>query len=166
MHDARTVANYLINKAIDDGRPFTPLQVIKLTYYCHAWMLALRGRSLFKQDVEAWQYGPVVGAVYRSLKHWGRNLIHRPIDGIESARFDEDEERVINMTYEYYKKYSGIELSALTHGKNTPWHQIWSKHTSFLWRVFGKTTIIDNQLIENYYRDVAIRNGWDGEIDG
>ena len=36
------------------------MQVLKLVYYCHAWMLGLYGRPLIRQPIEAWRYGPVV----------------------------------------------------------------------------------------------------------
>lgn len=39
-HDSRSVANELIHRAHDAGRDITPMQVVKLAYYCHAWMLA------------------------------------------------------------------------------------------------------------------------------
>ena len=44
MHDARNVANEFIRRASESGDQFTHLQVQKLVYYAHAWMLGLYGR--------------------------------------------------------------------------------------------------------------------------
>ena len=49
-HDARAVANSLIEKSQEEGNLLTPLQIIKLVYFCHGWMLALYKRPLIKQS--------------------------------------------------------------------------------------------------------------------
>ena len=67
-HDSRSVANELLRRAQDTGRDITPMQVVKLAYYCHAWMLGLYHRPLLEQPVEAWHYGPVVPEIYRRLR--------------------------------------------------------------------------------------------------
>ena len=76
-HDARSVANEIIRHAHDDGKSVTHLQVQKLVYYCHAWMLGLYGEPLLKQPVEAWEYGPVIRAIYDSLRQYPSSL--RPV---------------------------------------------------------------------------------------
>ena len=79
-HDARSVANELIRRAHDSGRDINPMQALKLTYYCHGWMLGLYHEPLLQQAVEAWRYGPVVPEVYHSLRRYGGEPISRPID--------------------------------------------------------------------------------------
>ena len=41
-HDARSIANRLIDAGCAAGKPLTPLQIIKLVYFCHV-MLAGEG---------------------------------------------------------------------------------------------------------------------------
>ena len=77
-HDARSVANELIRRAHDAGRDITPMQVVKLAYYCHAWMLGLYHRPLLEQPIEAWRYGLVVPEIYRSLRRYGGELYADP----------------------------------------------------------------------------------------
>ncbi len=55
MYDARNVANQLIDRSIRDGNSLTPLQIIKLVYFCHSWMLGFHGVPLVTQRVEAWK---------------------------------------------------------------------------------------------------------------
>ena len=42
----------------------SPLHLQKLLYYVQGWGLALLGRPLFRQRLEAWKFGPVVPEVY------------------------------------------------------------------------------------------------------
>ena len=146
-HDSRSVANELIRRAHDDGRDVTPMQVVKLAYYCHAWMLGLYHRPLLEQPVEAWRYGPVVPEIYRSLRRYGGEPVRRPIDmesaGATERPYDPCEANIINQVSEKYGHLSGKRLSAMTHAIGTPWHQVWTKH--------GRNAVIPDPIIEDYY---------------
>lgn len=144
-HDARSVANELIQRSLDNQQGLTPMQVQKLTYFCHAWMLALFHRPLIEQPIEAWQYGPVVPDVYRSLRRYGGEPVRLRIQGFHD-QFDDEELHIIDQVFEKYGDYSGAQLSALTHDKGTPWQQIWDE--------YGKVTdhaVIPDPIIEDYY---------------
>ena len=143
-HDARVVANTLIERAVDDARPFTPLQTIKLVYFCHGWMLGLYDRPLIAQNVQAWAYGPVIAEVYHALKHYRGDPVYTPIKGREEeGAFDEFEDDLISQVYKKYGDLDGIELSRLTHAMGTPWDQVWSQK--------GRNCIIPNDLIQKHY---------------
>ena len=141
-HDSRAVANKIIRFAIDDGRPLTPLQIIKLVYFCHGWMLALYGKPLFRDYVQAWKYGPVVPNVYHALKHYGGDPVTSEIP-LPEEQFDEDEEYLIGQVYAAYGHLHGIRLSQLTHAPGTPWDVIWSQT--------GSNSVIPNELIREHY---------------
>ena len=146
-HDARSVANELIRRAHERGQAVTPMQVLKLAYYCHAWMLGLYHRPLLQQPVEAWRYGPVVPEIYHSLRRYGGEPIRRPIDlavnGIDEHDYDASETNIVDQVSEKYGRLSGIELSRMTHAPGTPWHQIWTK--------YGRNAVIPDPIIEDYY---------------
>ena len=114
QHDARSVANELIRRALDAAQEVTPLQVNKFVYFCHAWMLGIYHRPLLKQPVEAWRYGPVVPEVYRSLRRYGWYPIFSLID-IADEQYDADETNIIDQVWEKYSPFSGTQLSAMTH---------------------------------------------------
>ena len=59
-HDSRSVANELIRRAHEASRDITVMQVMKLVYYCHVWMLAIHHRPLLNEAIEAWHYGPAI----------------------------------------------------------------------------------------------------------
>ena len=145
-HDALSVANVLIKKGIDDSKPLTPLQVIKLAYFCQGWMLGLYGRPLFKQDIEAWRYGPVIADVYYALKHYGRRPVADPIPGVPEEEFDALESNLMDQVHEVYGKLDGWRLSRLTHMKGTPWDTFNPR---------GGQAVIPTTEIERYYARAA-----------
>ena len=145
-HDARAVANCLIKRARDDSSPLTPLQIVKLVYFCHGWMLGLHERPLVRQYVRAWLYGPVVAEVYRSLKKYGGNPVEVDVD-VPGEEFDEQEEYLIKQVYLKYGSLTGIELSQLTHAPGTPWYKVWHEE--------GRNAIIPNLLIQKHYAEKA-----------
>ena len=61
------VSNYLTNKAIDQNRPLTVMQALKLTYLAQGYHLSLEDKPFFKEQVEAWKYGPVIRELYDYL---------------------------------------------------------------------------------------------------
>ncbi len=142
-HDALGVANWLI----EYGGLYTPLQIIKLVYLSHGWMLGLYQRPLIKQKVEAWKYGPVIPDVYHQLKEYGSSSVEDSIPGIQIVNFDDIENDLIKQVNIKYGCYSGIRLSQLTHTPNSPWDQIKKKG--------GINAIIPNELMEKYYRELA-----------
>ena len=144
LHDARSIANELIRRAHEAERTITPMQVLKLVYYCHAWMLGIYGRPLIRQPIEAWRYGPVVRELYRSIREYGGDPIPLLIDGAPDADYDSEEQRIIDQVWEQYGQLTGLQLSSLTHAVGTPW--------DITWRKWGRDAIIPNALIERFYR--------------
>lgn len=143
MHSSIAVANKLIQLAKEENKTLTPMKLIKLVFLCHGWMLGLYGRHLIKDSIEAWRYGPVIPNLYSKIKHFRSD----PVTLIDeySEIFTPEEEDLIKQVYHVYGNFDGIQLSALTHEKNSPWDLSWNtrKH------------IISNDLIENYYKNQA-----------
>lgn len=149
-HDSRSIANRLIERAYGEDSPFTPLQVIKLVYFCHGWMLGLYERPLIIHPVMAWRYGPVVAEVYHSIKQYGSTPIDEQIYNIEPWNGDEKEEDVIEQVYLKYGQLDGISLSRLTHAPGTPWDHIWNAGAN--------GAVIPNSLIQQHYALLALRH--------
>jgi uncharacterized phage-associated protein len=143
IYQASSVANKMLEIASERGNVLTPMQLIKLVYLAHAWMLALHRRPLIKEAVEAWKYGPVIPQLYHEIKNFRSN----PVTKINCAEesFDEEAQDIIQQAYSQYGNLNGIELSMLTHEKNSPWDIAWNNHH----------TIISNDLITHYYQKLA-----------
>src|SRR5690554_7840210 len=85
MYDVLTVADTILKIAKSRGQSLTPMQLVKLTYIAHGWSLGLRGIDLFRNRVEAWQYGPVIPDLYHATKTYGRNPIPLQVVGDPSS---------------------------------------------------------------------------------
>ena len=124
----------------------TPMHVLKLTYISHGWMLGIHGRSLINESVEAWTYGPVVPSIYHRYKAFGGDPISAaPID--RSAKFTDDQRKLIEDVSDAYSEYTALQLSNITHQPGTPW--------DIVQRKYGIGTIIPNELIQKYYQKLA-----------
>lgn len=60
---AINIAKYIINKCTLDDHPISNLQLQKILYYIQKDFLQ-NGYEAFEDEIEAWQFGPVVPDVY------------------------------------------------------------------------------------------------------
>lgn len=152
MRDPVAVANKILEVAKESSDPsVTPMQLIKLAYLCHGWMLGLYGRPLLSESVEAWQYGPVVRSIYKAVSKHRDKPVEYPIKNMfghsANEEFDEAELDIIQQVYRIYGGWSGLSLSNLTHQPGTPWSIVWSGK--------GKNSVISNDLIESHFKEKA-----------
>ena len=92
MYRALDVANYVVSKCLDDGCPISNLQLQKILYYIQKDYLK-RDNLAFSDDIEAWQFGPVVPNVYYDYCGSGALPIDmagkgKPIAPSDRNRFD------------------------------------------------------------------------------
>lgn len=124
MVDARSVANRFLELADAQARALTPMQVLKLVYIAHGWNLALNDGPLIDQQVEAWQYGPVIRDLYQAMKGFGGGTVAGPLRtgyGSNAADMNDRERHIVDEVYRLYGRMSGPQLSRITHAPNTPW---------------------------------------------
>lgn len=119
------VARELLNLANSEGLPLDPLKMMKLVYLCHGWSLAHRNDPLIEEEVEAWQYGPVIPELYHEIKQFRSS----PVDTVSApvVELQLEQKGLIKSVFDAYKRFSGIQLSDLTHQPGTPWSQVWQR---------------------------------------
>ena len=146
MHTAISVACRILEMAKQRKDTVTPMQLLKLVYLCHGWMLGIYGRHLISDEIEAWKYGPVIPSLYQAVRHFKSQPVEglNCDEGLKRAEFDETEENVIRQVYDKYGKKSGVALSSLTHIAGSPWDITVNK-------LDGMGGAISNNLIEEYY---------------
>ena len=148
MKDARTVANRFLERAVQDGDALTPMQLLKLVYMAHGWMLGIYGRPLIRDEVEAWQYGPDIPNLYSAIRHFKSQPVVGPLKSREDG-LDAEEMSIVDQVYDIYGKRSGPALSRLTHQSDSPWAKVYTRGS------FGIE--IPNDLIEDHYATLAKR---------
>lgn len=149
MLDSRNIANRFLELAAERGDALTPMQLLKLVYIAHGWTLGLLGRPLIRDDVEAWQYGPVIPRLYNAVRHFKSHPVVGPIKANVSQQIMGPEDSIIRQVYEIYGNRSGPALSRLTHQKGSPWATVYQRGE------YG--TAIPNDVIEDHYAELAKR---------
>lgn len=131
---AIAIANYFIDKSLQEKKDITLLFLVKLVYLAHGYLLALLddgGFDKLTDKVEAWRYGPVIPSVYHTFKNNRANpikikglVLEETMQGfsfIEPEIIDKDAKTVLDFVWNRYKNYSVDDIMALTHRADTPW---------------------------------------------
>ncbi|HEN9508482.1 Panacea domain-containing protein [Acinetobacter baumannii] len=149
-HTALQVANRIIElgRTANPSQYYTPMQLLKLVYIAHGWMLGICNTPLIKEQVQAWKYGPVIPDLYQSVKKYGSNPIFDEKVGSfwesQTSDFTADENAIIQYVVDSYGSIDGITLSQITHAPDTPWSATFN-HS-------GWGDVIPTDLIANHYR--------------
>lgn len=171
-YDAKAVANYFLECAERSGQKLDPLKLQKLVYFAHGWCLALTGQPLVADRVEAWAYGPVIRRLYGEFKHFGDGAItgratevtvERGATGprvltftptIDACAEDADHARVaralLDRVWEVYGKFSGVQLSNMTHAADGPWQCTRKQNPGV------RDPVIDDCDIREYFRKLLL----------
>ena len=138
MAGVAEVAKYIINSVQVDN-----LKLQKLAFYSQAVHLVLNdGKPLFPEEIEAWQYGPVVPELYSLYKPFGFDPIPRVGGG---GHLTAQEIESVDIALEYYGSMTGIQLINQTH-QEAPWKSVYKPDT--------KHIIIPKDSIYNFYRQI------------
>jgi uncharacterized phage-associated protein len=145
MYDARSVANEFLKIIKGAGRTLTNMQLQKLVYIAHGYSLAVLQKPLIRQSVYAWRFGPVIPDLYQALRRYGAGVVTEPINTLPPQQdVSETHRALLNTIVKAYGRYSGPQLSAMTHKEGTPWRQVYDPDN---W--VGE--IIPDHLIQEYY---------------
>ena len=125
MADVIDVANYILEISREESPDgeyelISHMKLQKLIYFCQGYFLALHGRPLFSDPIEAWTHGPVCPKLYHLLKGYGSSPLTASIDP-ERIMLNEQEKQLIGMVYGSYGQYSASGLRRITHKKG-PWN--------------------------------------------
>ena len=123
------IANFYVQLANDlPETDITNLKLNKLCYYAQCWSLVKLGRPLFSDEIQAWDYGPVIPDVYHTFKVCGRNPIGEPSEHFDETLLDSDELTLLIDVYSSYGKYTPNELITMTHKPGAPWDEVYEEH--------------------------------------
>lgn len=114
------VANYILSLNDNDaGDLISNLKLQKLVYYTQGFSLAIFGKPLFNEKIEAWMHGPVIPDLYHKYKSFGSGAIDTDNLDIDFSKFSEDEKNLIQDVFNMYGQYSAWKLRNLTHEEPT-----------------------------------------------
>lgn len=125
MASAATVAKFLLTLVCEvEGDLMSNLKLQKLLYYTQGFHLAVFGKPLFVEPIEAWKHGPVVPEVYEEYKHHGAGAIPCPegVWGEIEGELTNEQRDLISEVYQEYGQYEASALLRMTHAE-PPWRQ-------------------------------------------
>lgn len=146
---ALDIANHFVEYS---GYTKTSLQVQKMTFISHGYMLGMHDVPLVTDDVEAWVHGPVYPKIYQEFKKWGSGIIGKM--SYYPKPFDKIEYEILDKIFAWYGRFCGYFLSDITHGnskESTPWKQCYTK---------GRKVTIPNSITKEYYSKLYQERGF------
>jgi len=115
LYTAHDIANYFIYKAKNENQELiSHLKLQKLVYYAQGLHLALHGKPIFKEKIEAWNYGPVVPELYSKYKHYGAKGI-APEKTFNPESIDSKMREFLDEVFSAFGQFSAVGLMNLTH---------------------------------------------------
>lgn len=151
MDSPTAIASYFLGKAISTGIHLTPMKMIKLVYIAHGWHLGFYRRPLISERVQAWKYGPVIETLYHHFKRYGA----KPIESYEADLLPRVHFSaavpLLDRVWEVYSKYTGAQLSTMTHQQDTPWYEVWYRRGG---QNESRATIPDDLICEHYRQKI------------
>lgn len=151
-HSALSIANATLDLAWGYQDRITPLKLQKFIYISHGFSLALTEDSLVEENVFAWDFGPVIPAIFHAFKRFGRGAIDEPASILyegEPHIIPQPQNDLVTAILEgvwgIYGDNDGYQLANMTHETGTPWADTWKDGA-------GKNSVISNDLIKTYYK--------------
>lgn len=141
MLDALTLAKYIINKCTADHCPISNLQLQKILYYIQVEFLKNKGTPIFKDDIEAWMFGPVVRSVYNKYCGFGSMKIKANYD--EYYDFGDNDKKIIDNIVEEKRVLKPWDLVDDTHADGKAWSRIYNDGR-------GNKEVIPKNVIQQY----------------
>lgn len=130
--DAKALANCFLDWADDLQISVTPMKLQKLLYFSHAECIVILGKSLIKQEFEAWDYGPVIPSIYQEFKSIGKSPILTRALQFDAKTAQREpincylEEPLLTVVRDVFKSYANLSaerLSYISHVYDGPWFE-------------------------------------------
>lgn len=103
--------------------PITNLKLNKLVFFAQVESLKKYGTSLFSDEIQAWEYGPVEPEVYRAFKKHGRAPISVPSSDFEAT------ERSISIVDDVFNRFSettAFDMVTISHRPDGAWAKVFN----------------------------------------
>lgn len=142
MYSALDVSKYIIKRCNEKGSTVSNLKLQKILYFVQAEFLVSTGKACFPEEIEAWDFGPVVPEVYHRYKMYGSANIPYMGRGC-SVRFLPKDKELMDGIIDECSKYSASALVEITHSQD-PWRKAYRPYMG---------NVIKKQSIKQYFEE-------------
>lgn len=143
MYNAVEVAEYVIRYCKQHRYFVSNLKLQKILYFIQANFLVELQKSCFCEEIEAWDFGPVIPEVYKAYRMFGNASIPYLEKSEIFQSISEKDKKYMDEIIEKCSEYSTSELVAITH-RQTPWMEAYQKYYH---------NIISKEAIRDYFKD-------------
>lgn len=128
MYDVQDVAEYVITYSEEKDYGISNLKLQKILYLIQAYSLIQTKKPCFSEDIEAWDFGPVIPEVYRKYKQFGSTDIQVRCRNLEEIQkgFEKEDRKRIEAVIDKFADFSAADLTILTQNQ-TPWNEAFSR---------------------------------------
>lgn len=152
------VARYIINYCHDRKYIISNLKLQKILYFVQAKFLTETTYPCFSEEIEAWNFGPVVPQVYSEYKKFGSGNIPRiktyykynkdDYFSMEKCNYTsdvicKDDQLLINSMVDSCSDYSASQLVTITH-RQAPWRNAFSPYLN---------NVITKESIKSFFEE-------------
>lgn len=157
------VSRFIINYCNENGYEISNLKLQKLLYFIQADYLSDElGEPCFYEDIQAWNFGPVVPEVYQAFKLYGSGHIPKidsymeiDLENWEIVRKEYNENLIekcdrkrISSILDELSGYSATTLVNISHHQR-PWMDAYKN---------GQNSVIDKESIREYFTEDENQN--------
>lgn len=137
MYSAMEIAKYIIDKCTREKKPISNLQLQKILYYIQREFLQ-QGLRAFSEEIEAWQFGPVVPVVYKQYCGFGA----MPIRMQYNIKIESNHLKIIDTIIEKKRQLNPWDMVSDTHSSGKAWDLVYRGG-------LGDHQVIPQELIRN-----------------
>jgi len=137
MYEAIDIANYTASKCLEDNFPITNLKLQKILYYIQESYLHNRNIA-FLDDIEAWQFGPVIPNVYYYFCGFGASPINMVNERTKISKIDSDR---FDAIIDSKRRLNPWDMVSEIQKKNGAWDIVYRDG-------FGNHQVIPNELVK------------------
>lgn len=149
-YNSVAVAKYIAATANERHISINITKIQKLLYIAYGTSLVIRGDRLTNEHPQAWPYGPVFPTTRTKLLKEDLYAISK--DNVTELKTDTYLKDLIDLVFRGFGMWSAGQLTAWSHGENTPWKLTTCKE-GFQW---GDQ--IPDEYITEYFRKILIPN--------
>lgn len=140
MYKALDVAKFIIDKCNEKNMAIGNLKLQKVLYFVQAEFLVVKNTPCFVEEIEAWDFGPVIPEVYQEYKVYGGSII--PIFKNSNFAFiSKYDQELIDGIIDECAKYSTSVLANIIH-RQSPWREAYYRIDD---------NVISKQSIKEYF---------------
>lgn len=127
MYDVQLIARYIIHR---HALPISNLKLQKILYFVQAEFLVSMNKACFDDDIEAWDHGPTVPAVYFEYNIFGSTSIpDQGCDGFDSI--SKQDKNHLDAIIDTAAKYSASWLEKITLRQH-PWKNAYKRNNKVI----------------------------------